>query len=310
VIPGLRLGLGAALVVAAITAAPAGSSPQGIAANSATYADERNEDPGAPDIGTVAVSNDDAGRITFDVEISTHESLTQDMRIRLWFSDGHPATGLTTSGADGFVLVDGFLLDFGTAALYRCQDSVCIPTAYSREDSELDFSYAGGARFTSDVAELGVRIELSTRLSFWVEVGAGYAYDPATRLFDFTNVRRDVAPSGEGASWTYDVGVGPSALGARALSITPRVVRAGARATARLHVVRADTGATVRNGTVSCIARAGSVRLQPLSRRFASGRALCAFRVPSGTRGKMLRGSISVEVGGASVTRTFVRAIR
>jgi hypothetical protein len=310
VIPGLRLGLGAALVAAAITAAPAGSSPQRVAANSATYDDERNEDPGAPDIGRVAVSNDDTGRITFDIEISTHPSLTQDMRIRLWFSDGHPATGLTATGADGFVLVDGYLLDFATATLYRCQDSVCIPTVYSQDDPELDFSYAGGARFTSDAAELGVRIELSPKLSFWVEVGAGYAYDPATRQFDFTNVRRDGAPSGEGASWTYTVGAASAALGARTVTVAPRVVRAGGRVTARMHVVRTDTGATVTSGVVSCVARVGSVRLRPLSQRFTSGRATCAFNVPYGTKGRTLRGSISVDAGGASVRRTFARAIR
>lgn len=242
-IPGLRLALGVALVAAAIAGASAGSIPQSFAENSATYADERNEDPGAPDIGRVVASNDDAGRITFDVEISTHPSLRQDMRIRLWFSDGHPATGLTANGADGFILVDGFIPDFGTATLYRCQDPVCIPTAYSKADSELYFSYAGGAKFASDVVELGVRAsDPGTKLSFWVEVGAGYAYDPATKQFDLTDVRRDVAPSGEGASWTYMVGVGARALRAQALTIRPRFVRAGKLVTARMHVVRADTG--------------------------------------------------------------------
>jgi hypothetical protein len=284
--------------------------PRGFAENSATYADEHDEDPGTPDIGRVVVTNDDAGRITFDVEISSHPSLTQDMRIRLWFSDGSPATGLAANGADGYILVDGLLLAFGTAALYRCQDSVCVPTAYSRADAELDFSYARGARFASDVVELGVRIGLSPQLRFWVEVGAGYAYDPATRQFDLTNVRRDVAPSGAGASWTYTVGVGAAALRAQALTIRPRLVRAGERVTARMHVVRVDTGATVRSGVVSCVARAGSVRLRPLSRRFASGRASCVFSVPAGARGKTLRGSISVAVEEATVTRSFTRPIR
>lgn len=310
VVPGLRLGLGAALVVAAMTATAAGGSSHGLAANSATYADERNEDAGAPDIDTVVVSNDDIGRIVFQVDVPTHPSLTQDMRIRLWFSDGHPATGLTPNGADGFILVDGFLLDFGTAALYRCQDSVCIPTAYSHEDSELGFSYASGARFTSLVEELGVRTEVSTRLDFWVEFGAGYAYDPATRLFDFTNVRRDVAPSRVGESWTYAVRVGSGVPVARLLTTTPRVVRAGERVTVRLHVVRDDTGATIRSGTVSCAARVGSARLRVPSGRFVEGRATCIFRIPSGATGRTLHGSISVVLAGKTVRRTFARRIR
>jgi len=308
VVPGLRLGLAAALVVAALTATAAEGSPRGLAANSATYADERNEEAGAPDIGSVVVSNDDAGRITFLVDVPSHPSLTQDMRIRLWFSDGAPGTGLTPNGADGFILVDGFLLDHGTAALYRCQDSVCIPTAYSQEDSELDFSYASGARFTTFAEELGVRTELSTRLDFWVEVGAGYAYDPATQLFDLTNVRRDVAPRA-GEIWTYAVRVGTN-LVARALTTTPRVVRAGERVTARLHVVRDDTGASIRSGTVSCAARVGSRRLPVPSGRFVGARATCSFRVPSATTEKTLRGSISVTLAGKTVSRTFTRRIR
>jgi hypothetical protein len=307
VVPGLRLGLGAALVVAAMTAAAAGGSPHRLAANSAEYADERNEAAGAPDIGNVVVSNDDAGRIDFQVAVPSHPSLTQDMRIRLWFSDGHPATGLTHNGADGFILVDGFLLDFGTAALYRCQDSVCIPAAYSQEDSELGFSYASGARFTSFAEELGVRTELSTRLDFWVEVGAGYAYDATTQLFDLTNVRRDVAPR-SGESWTYAVRV--DAVVARSLSSRPRIVRAGDRVTVRMHVVRADTGATIRSGTVSCAARVGSARLRVPSGRFVGGRATCSFRLPSGATGKTLRGSIAVTVAGKTVGRTFTRRIR
>jgi hypothetical protein len=310
VVPGLRLGLGAALVVAAMTATAAGASQHGLAANSAEYADERSEAAGAPDIGSVVVSNDDAGRIDFRIAVPSHPSLTQDMRIRLWFSDGHPATGLTHNGADGFILVDGFLLDFGTAALYRCQDSVCIPTAYSQEDSELGFSYASGARFTSFAEELGVRTELSTRLDFWVEVGAGYAYDPATQLFDLTNVRRDVAPSVEGESWTYAVRVGPGVPIARSLTTTPRFVRAGERVTVRLHVVGDDTGATIRSGTVSCAARVGSSRVRVPSGRFVGGRATCSFRVPSGATGKTLRGSISVALGGKTVRRTFTRRFR
>lgn len=304
--PGLRLGLGAALVMAAMTATAAGASQHGLAANSAEYADERNEAAGAPDIASVVVSNDDTGRIAFRVDVPSHPSLTQDMRIRLWFSDGHPATGLTTNGADGFILVDGFLLDPGTAALYRCQDSVCIPTAYSQEDSELDFSYASGARFTTFADELGVRTEVSTRLDFWIEIGAGYVYDSATQLFDLTNVSRDVAPRA-GESWRYAVRAG--AIVARALTTTPRVVPAGGRVRVRMHVVRADTGATIRSGTVSCAARVGSARLRVPTGRFVGGRATCSFRLPASATGKTLRGSISVTFAGKTVGRTFTRRI-
>ena len=54
---GLRLALGLALLVAVGTAAAASGAP---VANEKTYADERGEDVGGPDITSVVVSNDDS----------------------------------------------------------------------------------------------------------------------------------------------------------------------------------------------------------------------------------------------------------
>jgi hypothetical protein len=297
------------LVVGVVLASAVVLAPAAGAAGSTAYEDERAEEAGAPDIQRVTVSNDDAGRIAFRVEIPTHPTLTRDLRLRLWFSDGHPATGLTDTGADGFVLVDGFLLDQGTAALYRCQDSVCIPTAYST-GSSLGFTYASGMAVTTGIGALGVRLAVSPRLEFWVEVGAGYAYDPATRLFDLANVRRDIAPSAVGSRWTYVVRIGPSALVARSLTTTPTRPRAGERLTLRMHVVSEDTGRTITSGEVSCAARIGGSRLRAVSSRFGSGRATCAYRIPARASGKTLRASISVTLAGKTVTRSFTRAIR
>jgi hypothetical protein len=298
----VRVVLGAVLAATLALAASAG------AAGSMAYEDERGEEPGAPDIQGVIVSNDDRGRITFRIDIPTHPTLTQDMRLRLWFSDGIPATGLTDSGADGFVLVDAFLLGLGNAMGYRCQDSVCV-SPDSGPDASLDFSYASGMTITTSVGALGVRLDLGGRLDFYVEAGAGYAYDPATGTFDLTNVRRDAAPA-FGGWWTYTVRVGPSALVARSLTTTPQVARAGERLTVRMHVVDADTGSTVRSGAVRCAARIGGSRLRARSSRFVGQRATCVYRVPARAAGQTLRGSVSVTLAGKTVTRTFARAIR
>ena len=295
--------IGCVLVLAGLHASSAG------AANSTIYEDERGEESGAPDIQRVLVANDDSGRVTFRIEIPTHPTLTQDVRLRIWFSDGHPATGLTENGADGFVLVDGFLLEFGTAALYRCQDAVCIPTGYST-DGSLDFSYASGMTVTTGVGALGVRMDVSPHLSFSVEAGAGFAYDPVTRMFDFTNVRRDFAPSTPGSQWRYTVRVRPSALVARDLTTTPRAARAGMNLTVRLHVVAAETGETVTRGAVRCSARVGSSSLRATASRFVRQRATCVFRIPARATGKTLRGSISVSHAGRTVSRAFTRRIR
>jgi hypothetical protein len=296
------------MALGALLAAVLALAPSAGAAGSTTYEDEHGEEPGAPDIQRVVVSNDDRGRVTFRVETPSHPTLTQDMRLRIWFSDGIPATGLTASGADGFILVDGFLLGLGNARGYRCQDSVCSSST-RMSDGSLEFEYASGMTATTSAAALGVRLDLGGRLDFSVEAGAGFAYDPATRQFDFTNVRRDYAPAFDGW-WTYTVRMGPSALVARSVTTTPQVARAGERMTVRMHVTAEDTSRTITSGTVRCTARIGSSRLRPLTAGFAAQRARCVFVVPLRAAGKTLRGSVAVTLAGAAVTRSFVRAIR
>jgi hypothetical protein len=300
------------LVLTIVVAGTAVLAPSGSAAGRATYEDDRGEGVGAPDIQGVTVSNDDAGRITFRTEIPTHQSLTQDMRLRLWFSDGHPATGLSDSGADGFILVDGFLFAPGTAVLYRCQDAICVPTAFSQEGTDdLRFAYtAGAAVLTATVGGLGVRLEVSPRLHFWFVAQAGWAYDPATQAFDPTNVRADIAPSAAGSQWTYTVDVGPSALVARSISTTPSVPRAGRQLTVRLHVVGEDTGRTITSGVVACSARIGGSRVRAVSHGFARQRATCVYLLPARAAGMVLRGSVSVALAGKRITRSFARVIR
>ena len=288
-------------------------APSASAAGSAAYDDERSEEAGAPDIHRVTVSNDDVGRIGFRVEIPSHPALTQDMRLRLWFSDGQPGSGLADSGADGFILVDGFLFEPGTAVLYRCQDSVCVPTASSQEGTDdLRFSYANGtATFAATVGGLAVRVDVSTRLQFSFVAQSGWAYDPATRAFDPTNVRADRAPSGFPPEWwAYDVRVGPSALVAQDITTTPSRPRAGRQVTVGMRVLSDDTDRAITSGVVRCSARIGSSTLRPLASGFAGQRAVCVYRLPARATGKTLRGSVSVSLAGKTVTRTFARAIR
>ena len=63
-------------------------------ANSVTYTDSTGEDPQAPDITTIVVSNNDAGIISFQINIPNRPTLTPDMGIFLFIdSDANAATG-------------------------------------------------------------------------------------------------------------------------------------------------------------------------------------------------------------------------
>src|SRR6185503_9928108 len=94
----ILLALSALLV--GVPAALGGSSHA--TANSQTFNDSVGEDPNAPDITSIAVSNDDAGLITFQVNISNRPALTPDMFVLVFLdTDQNASTGDPDSlGAD------------------------------------------------------------------------------------------------------------------------------------------------------------------------------------------------------------------
>ena len=79
---------------AAATGAPASApTPARVAANTATYQDSVGENPAAPDITTIVVSNNDAASISLRLNVPNRPTLTQDMLVIVWVdSDNNPAT--------------------------------------------------------------------------------------------------------------------------------------------------------------------------------------------------------------------------
>jgi len=307
--------------IAAIAGAAAGatvghSTSTGAEATSTTFLDATGEDPAGPDIGTVVVSNDDNGKLTFRVEIPSHPELTEDMRIRLWLdSDANSSTGLEVDGvqgADRFLLVDRWELGLGEVGLFTCAGSTCAggKALPSESGTSLRFSYRDGATFTVDAIDLG--IEPLQRMRFSIEVWTGIGFDPITRRYDFTNARPDFAPNGAGR-WLGD----PSAQGedtwvyesqtmyVTRFSVQPANPRAGRQFSLRLALIRTDTGAPLTSGTVSCSARIAAKALRPRSSGFVGSRAVCVYSIPATAQGRTFRTTISVGVAGAKLTRTI-----
>jgi len=280
----------------AATVVPA--SPAVAAVNSVTFRDATGEDPDGPDITTVAVSNDDAGLITFRVAIPSRPTLIEGMRFRIWIdSDDDPATGLSMNGMDHFLLHEG-----GRTGLYRCGGSMC--SGGGDVSRTLEFSYAGGPRFAILTDELG----LTKRFRFAVEAATGIFVDPVTKTVDATDAHFDDAPE-RGRHWTASVQIGPQRLLVRSLGTTPAVARAGRPFSVRLTATRSDTGAVVSSGRVACAARIAGERVVPRSQRFIGDRAVCVFRIPADVAGKTIRGSITVSFAGKKVSREFLARI-
>ena len=96
---GLLLALAVAVVALPTVATGGTSAPSGATANTTTYQDSTGEDPAAPDISTIVVSNDDAGMLTFRINIPNRPTLGQDMLFEIWVdTDNNPATGAGPRG--------------------------------------------------------------------------------------------------------------------------------------------------------------------------------------------------------------------
>ena len=81
---------------AAATGALSGGEAQPVraAANSTTYQDSTGETPNAPDITTIVVSNDDAGMLSFRINVPNRPTLAQDLLVDLYVNtDDNVNTG-------------------------------------------------------------------------------------------------------------------------------------------------------------------------------------------------------------------------
>ena len=305
--PGLVLALAVAVIAvpaAATGALPAGkASPTRIAANSTTYQDSTGEDPAAPDISTVVVSNNDAGLIQLRINIPNRPTLTRDMLIFLFVdSDANANTGDPESLGADYVLQ----LFEGEAALFKWDGTDFTRRPGDPPATSLVFSYQAGATFSISAAELGN----TTRFGFAAIAVSWITFDPTTGdpIFDATT--SDAAPGGGAGFYQYQVAIAPATLVVRRVTTSPAAPRAGRPFTMRLVAARSDTGAVLQNGRVTCTARAGTTRLRSQVARVTGGAAVCTWLVPANAKGKTLRASTTVAFEGLRATRSISRAIR
>jgi hypothetical protein len=298
-------------VLALATLGLAGGQAAPGAPNSATFEDAIGEDPAGPDITSVAVANDRMGELTFRVSIPNRPVLTEDLRLTLrvdW--DDSAATGLTVEGQQGvdmLIVVDRGLHGFGQAAIGGCSGNSCSTGV---DPDVLRFSYeAGVATFALDTVRFEVPLK---RLRFRVEVLSGVLFDPGPpRRWDLTNAHIDRAPElsevpSRTDSWVYD----SRPLLVRSFSRAPLTPRAGKPFALRLTATRTDTNAVVRRGRVVCSMKLRGKPLRARSQGFVGQRATCGYAIPKDASGKRYRGTISVRVNDATVSRSLAGRVR
>ena len=301
--PSLLAAIAVAVVALPTVASGALSSPAAPTANTTSYQDSSGENPLAPDITTLTVSNTDAGVVQFRVNIPNRAQLTQDMLLLLFVdSDANAQTGDPTSfGADYVVQIFG-----GEAALYRWDGSDFTRRAGDPPATSLIFGYQGGITITISAAELGN----TKKFGFAVIAISGVTIDPTTGDTDFTNAVADVAPASGAGLYQYEVKITPPTLVVKSLKPTPKSPTVGRSFTLRLVAARSDTGAAVQNGRVTCVGRIGSARLKAQVQRVQGGAATCTWNIPLTAKGKTFRGSVAVVFEGLKASQGYSGKVR
>jgi hypothetical protein len=300
-----RITLGAALVCAALAVpAAAVGSAKHATSNSQSYPDSIGEDPNAPDITSVDVSNDNAGNITFKVNVSNRPTFTPDMLVLMFLNtDGKSSTGdPQNSGADYAIqLSPPTQLGPASIGLFQWNGTTYVAAP---SQTSLTYAYAAtGPIIHVNAADLG-----NTRsLGFDVQVFSGITYDASGNPV-LTNAHADVAPDLGHGLYTYPVLVTVT-LKQTAFATAPSPARAGRRFSASLAASESDTSGPVAKATVTCSAVVGGKRL-PATHTLANGVASCYWKLPKTAKGKTLHGTVTIAAQGAKLVKSFAARVR
>jgi hypothetical protein len=254
-----------------------------------SYSDPPGDSGGAPDVTAVSVGHDAAGLVTLTV---TTDQPTLAPDATFWGfidADVNRSTGMPVRGlgaehfffadADGGVLAHvlgtGFVVDF--ASTFRA----------SYADGKLTASFRR--------SELGT----SERFAFIVEASQEDA--------DGNTLAADYAP--DGTPYDYGFVQAPLVVAIGKPVATGGQPRSGKAFAVSAPVSRSD-GQQVAAGAATCKARVGSAPLRATG-RLLGRTARCSMRIPRGTKGKTLRGTLTVSVEGATtVTKPYAFRVR
>jgi len=284
---GLTLATGATASTAKHTA---------VLANSVTYEDSTGEDPKSLDIGTVTVSNDDTGLLTFDVRfVNGSLNAANDEFYVVMDTDRNEATGNPKSGGADYVI--GWA---GESALLKWNG-----TGYDFAPSMktlVTMPQTNGIVVKIHPSELGN----VTGFDFYVKT---YRPDPNDPENEFS----DWAPSYD--KWSYDIKLYvPPVLSATAVTCTPDPPVAGKAMLAQTTVTVTRGTATERLGpkaVVKATATVGRVKLVGrVLPSYATGKVAVRWVIPKTAKGKMIRGAISVTLEKVTVTKTFTDRVK
>jgi len=264
------------------------------AKNSATFPDSTGEDPAAPDITSVVVSNDDAGLITFQINVSNRPALTEDMYFLIFLdTDKNASTGSGDNVGADYVIQ----LVPGAVDLFQWNGTTY---AHVASQSSVTFSYTpAGPVIRASASDLGK----TKSFNFGVVAASGATVD-AQGNFDDSQVHRDLAPDPGHGFNGYNV-LTKLVLNVTAFTVAPKPAKAGRTFSASMAANENDTAGPVQSGTVVCSATVSGKRLVAVTHAVHNGVAVCIWRIPATAKGFVVRGLVTLHVRNASTTRGF-----
>ncbi len=294
--PGNALLFGGALMLATVVVAMPTSALAKSArarANTQTFTDSTGEDPSGPDITSTVVSNDDAGLVTFKINISNRPAMTGDMLVLVFLDTDQLATTGDTSSFGAEYAIE---LDPGSVGLFKWNgsDYVAAPSQAS-----VTFSYdSTGATIHASAADLG-----GTKAFNFLAIAFSGITTDAMGNPDFSNAHGDVTPDAGHGVFAYQV-LTKLTLSVSTFTTGPKPAKRGKKFVASLAATESDTGGPVQAGTVACSATVGGKHLSATAHRIANGVATCSWLVPRNAKGT-LKGTVSLTVQGTTVVRPF-----
>jgi hypothetical protein len=268
---------------------PAGIARAVANTNPATFTDTSNDGGTAPDIRTVVVSNDAAGKYTFRINVGQLTLPSNVLILVLMDTDQN-----ATTGNAGFDYVFACDESNGSFALLQWNGSSLV-AAPATTFSVTDDSTGLTASFNkSDIGN-------SSAMNFAVASVEGG---------QITAGHTDFGP--DSGVWNYAQGAAaPLALTASSAR-APRTVKHGKSFIVVMLAARSDTGEYVNDetgGATACKATVAGKPVKLLAAGFVESAspelAACQFRAPKNAKRKVIRGSITVTLQDASVKKTF-----
>jgi hypothetical protein len=244
------------------------------------------------DLTDVVVRNDDAGKITFEIHFDRVEDDDDDDLFIPLNSDRDPSTGETGDWGVGIDYIIGAGLD-----------TQVVQGIYLNRWDGSEFRSSRVRRIRASLGRNVVRIALDRHL-----IGDTDGFDFSVQLWEVAlgHVYSEWAP--DAGSWSFPLRIRTRRL--RPILRTSPHPQAGRRFVGRLALRVAGTKKRLASGRVLCRASVGRRRLEPVFAAFAGRRAVCAWRLPSRSAGKTIRGSVGVAVTSrARISRRFAATI-